>query len=483
LKLERQTRVEYLLKFIQQEDKMKHGYSLLIVILTLLVLSFTACGDSSNADETDGDSNTDGDAVGDCEGDVCYLSGTYTDDITLTPDIQWVLRGGVFIGDDENETILTIEPGTTIYGETSTVGMLSIRRGSKIMAEGTKDAPIVFTSSKEEGDRSRGDWGGVIINGRAPINSCGEADETKACEALGEGGTGYYGGNDPDDNSGVLRYVRVEFAGRILSPDNELNGIAFQGVGRGTSVDFVQVHMNKDDGIEFFGGTAEVKHVLITGPADDCFDWTDGWQGKAQFVVLQQYSDAGDQGIEADNNAEDNEATPRAMPTLANFTIIGSPDSEFSDLGILLREGTGANLYNVIIQGFNEACLDIDNSATFAFSGAPGSLTGNVTMENSLASCATNYKMNDEKDENEDTITDPWSLEEWFTSQDGNQASDPMLGDPYNTTAPQFIPNSGSPALIGSILPSDSFFNQVDFIGGVDPSDDWTKGWTISAQN
>ena len=158
-----------------------------------------------------------------CDGDLCVLSGTITDNLTLTADKQYLLRGGVFIGDDESETILTIEPGVTVYGESSTDGMLVVRRHSKLNAIGTPEAPIVMTSSKAVGSRARGDWGGLIINGLAPINSCGD-DAEVACEAYGEGGTGWYGGDNATDSSGHISYLRVEFAGTLVSPDNELNG-------------------------------------------------------------------------------------------------------------------------------------------------------------------------------------------------------------------------------------------------------------------
>ena len=307
-------------------------------ISILSLLGLLACGDADNSDDID--TNIDSDSQTDC--DPCILQGTYIDDLTLTADKAYILRGGVFIGDDETETVLTIEPGTKIYGESATDGMLIIRRGSKIMAEGTADAPIVMTSSKNPGSRARGDWGGLIINGRAPINACDDDAGTEACEAYGEGATGWYGGNQADDNSGVLKYVRIEFAGTLVSPDNELNGIAFQGVGSNTVVDHVQVHMNADDGIEFFGGTVDVKHIVVTGVGDDSLDWTDGWAGSAQYVILHQHDDNGDNGIEADNNGENNDASPRSMPVLSNFTIIGSPESDASDLGILVREGTAA---------------------------------------------------------------------------------------------------------------------------------------------
>lgn len=224
--------------------------------------------------------------------------------------------------------MLTIEPGTQIFGETSSKAFLVIRRGSKIQAVGTKAAPIVFTSSKAAGARARGD-GGVVINGRAPINGCDAAP----CVAEGEGGTGLYGGANAADDSGTLRYVRVEFGGFPITEDNELNGIAFQGVGSGTDVDHIQIHMAKDDGIEFFGGTASAKFILTTGVSDDNIDWTDGWTGKLQFAVAQQYEDTGDNGIEADNNGDNNAALPRSSPTLSNLTLIGVPTASSSDVG------------------------------------------------------------------------------------------------------------------------------------------------------
>ncbi len=454
---------------------MKKNGLMVLLLLSMLLMAVSCGGDD------EGDNNNNDGGIAQCDGDVCTLSGTITEDLTLTSDIQWVLRGMVAVGDDVNQTILTIEPGTTIYGESSTNGFLVITRHSKIMAEGTADAPIVFTSSKEVGSRSRGDWGGLIINGLAPVNGCEE--EGVVCESFGEGGTGWYGGDDAADNSGVLRYVRVEFAGTIISPDNELNGIAFQGVGSGTTVEYIQVHMNKDDGVEFFGGTVNVKYALVTGPADDCFDWTDGWQGMAQFVVLQQYDDAGDQGIEADNNAEDNAATPRSKPTLSNFTIIGSPDSEASDLGMLLREGTGANISNFIVTGFNDACLDLDHTETFENAMSGDTLSGELTITNSILDCVTNFKMDNEKDEDDNAITDPFSVEDFYNDQDGNQLTDPQLADAMNQAAPDFSPASGSPALSGGQAPSDAFFTEASFIGAIGSDNDWTQGWTTHDQN
>ncbi|MCB9685526.1 MAG: hypothetical protein H6738_21005 [Alphaproteobacteria bacterium] len=406
-----------------------------------------------------------------CDGDTCVVSGDITQDLTMTADKQWLLRGGVFIGDDTNETVLTVEPGTTVYGENSTAGMLVIRRGSRIEAAGTASEPIVFTSSKAPGSRARGDWGGLILNGRAPINNC--TDSAAVCEQFGEGGTGFFGGDDANDTSGTLSYVRVEFAGTLISPDNELNGIGFQAVGRGTTIDHVQVHMNADDGVEFFGGTAEWTHLLITGVGDDMLDWTDGWQGKGQFFVGQQYEGSGDNGIEADNNAENNDLSPRSHPILSNITVIGSPDSASSDFGALLREGTEGELYNVVIAGFNEACLSMSQAATLDRIDA-----GDLVMKSSLLDCATSFLTDDDNGDVLDT-----DIQDFFEAQASNVVAAAGLTAPFDVASPDFRPAAGSAAASGGQAPSDAFFQAVSYRGGVDPSDDWTVGWTTADPN
>lgn len=453
------------------------GFGSLALWAMFVMLSFSVVGCTGP-----GGNNTDGGTSGmtgdNCKDGVCILTGTITENMTLKADKKYLLRGGVFVGDDKNETILTIEPGTTIFGETSTNGMLVIRRGSKIMAEGSRDKPIVFTSSKPKGQRAPGDWGGLIINGRARINACPD-DAKGPCEAFGEGGTGYYGGDKDDDNSGVLKYVRIEFAGRLVSPDNELNGIAFQAVGSGTKIEYIQVHKSKDDGIEFFGGTANFKYVLTTSIGDDNLDWTDGWRGKGQFFVAQQYPGVGDNGIEADNNGDKNDASPRSAPTLSNLTLIGSPDSKKSDLGILLREGTAAKIYNAVVVGFNEHCLAIDHEETFKNAYKDGKLTGNLVIENSIISCKSNFK-----EFKDDKKTVEFKVEDFFKALNpGNKMVDPMLEDPYNVKTPNFAPKANSPILTGAKELSDSFFSKVKFLGGVDPKNDWTKGWTTSDEN
>ncbi|MEQ8279201.1 MAG: ABC transporter substrate-binding protein [Deltaproteobacteria bacterium] len=406
-----------------------------------------------------------------CEGGVCILTGTLTEDTRLTANQRWLLRGTVFVGNGTDLTTLTIDPGTTVLGEAETTGVLVIKRGSRIVADGTRDAPIVFTSSRNPGSRATGDWGGVIINGNAPINlQC----ETPPCEAFGEGGTGFYGGDDPDDNSGVLRYVRIEFAGKLLSPDNELNGLALQGVGRNTVLDYIQIHRGQDDGIEFFGGTVDFKHVMVTGADDDNLDWTEGWTGRGQFFVSQQIEGIGDNGIEADNKEDQRDNLPRSNPTLSNLTLIGSPASDASDYGMLIREGTGAYIANALVLGWNDACVDIDHPETWAHGVNGSTLTGTLVVEHSVFDCVT---------VTEEEAEDPITVRTFLETNAGNSFEPVMLGAPFDIASPDFKPSAGSPAMSGAVVPADTFFEQVTYRGAIDPANDWTVGWTTNVPN
>ncbi len=398
-------------------------------------------------------------------GSIEILEGRITSDRTLTSDKSYLLKGAVFV---DNGATLTIEPGTFIFGEGATNGTLIVAQGGKLMADGTADRPIVFTSDAVEGQRDRGQWGGLIINGRAPVNT--------GAIAQGEGDTGTYGGSDPTDNSGVLRYVRVEFAGIEFSPDNELNGIAFQGVGSGTTVEYVQVHYNQDDGIEFFGGTVNAKYLYCTGIRDDSFDWTDGWTGKGQFWVAQQRGDDADNGFESDNEGDNNEAMPRSNPTIYNVTLVGDPNGPESDTGLLLREGTAGTLRNFIVIGFNKGGLDIDTGSSIQLANSGElSVQNTIFYNNKVDGTPGNFEVDD--DEIDEAA---WARMPSFN----NAEVDPMLMAPYSTSTPDFTPESNSPAADGTVPvaspPDDGFFTSVNFIGGVDPLRNWLAGWTTN---
>jgi hypothetical protein len=411
--------------------------------------------------------------AGEAEAQFSTLSGEITSDTALTRDQTWVLQGAVFV---RAPATLFIEPGTTIVGENASNGTLIIDRGAKLLAKGTPDAPIVFTSDQPVGSRARGDWGGLILNGFAPLNVPGGIGE-------GEGSTGAFGGDDPLDDSGEFGYLRVEFAGTEFSPDNELNGIAFQGVGAGTFVDYVQVHFNKDDGIEFFGGTVSVKHAYCTGIGDDSFDWTDGWTGRGQFWIGQQRGDDADQGFEGDNNGENNDLTPRSFPRIYNFTLVGAPDSSDggeSDIGMLIREGTAGHFFNGIVTGFKEKGLEIDHRATFTQLAA-----GELVIDNMIF--FGNGEGNFSTDASESPAPPFTTLTYATTIANAIRDVDPLLTEAFGQGAPDFRPLPGSPALDGSVPvatpPADGFFEAVTYIGAMDGANNWLEGWTTSAPN
>ena len=436
-------------------------FQLRVVFAVGLALAFVGCGSDEEDNEHDhGEGQAAEETIIDVDGrQVVVLEGRLTADKTLTAAYDYLLRGAVFV---EGGATLTIEPGVKIFGEQATNGTLIIAQGSKIMAEGAASAPIVMSSDAFEGSRARGQWGGLIINGNAPTNQG---------VTFGEGDTGAFGGNNPTDSSGVLRYVRVEYAGIEFSPDNELNGIALQGVGSGTIIDHVQVHMNQDDGIEMFGGTVNLKYAFVTGARDDSFDWTDGWTGKGQFWVAQQCGDDADNGFEVDNSSKDNEATPRSAATIYNATLVGDPAGPESDNGMLIREGAAGTFANFIVTGFNKVGLDINNEATHAQADQ-----GALVVKNSIFFENGKGNFSDEKD-------DDGFDETAFAAANGNKEIDPGLADPFNKSAPDFTPGAGAASVSPAKPPADGFFEQVNFIGGVSPSNNWTTGWTTSAQN
>ena len=403
--------------------------------------------------------------------EVCALRGRYAaQQLTLKAGKDYVLEGGVYIGGDNQENSeLFIEPGVRIFGQ-SGADFLVITRGSRIYAQGTASKPIIFTSAKKQA-RKRGEWGGVVLNGNAPINACKEG--ATVCEGEGEGGTGKYGGTDVNDSSGILKYVRVEFAGFPVSPDNELNGITFNAVGRNTIVDYIQVHMNADDGIEFFGGYVVIKHVVLS---DNEMDWDYGWKGRGQFIMIQQFADAADNGFESDNNKTAQAAEPRSMPTLSNVTMIGAQTK--GSYGMLLRKGTGAHLSSMLITGFAKAGIDIDDNETFkhggTLTGSPVAATG-LTIENSIVFNTKNFETG-EKDAAGVLVVEPWLVEAWFKSQAGNQVVEPALNG--------WFPTASSPAIGAGVTPNDAWFNYADYVGAfADESDDWTAGWIQTARD
>jgi hypothetical protein len=397
---------------------------------------------------------------------VVVVTGEIEGTENWTNNFYYVLRGAVFVAEGAT---LNIQAGTRVIGESGSVGTLIVLRGGRLNAIGTREAPIVFTSDQPVGSRARGDWGGIIINGRAPVNIEGG-------EGVGEADTGVYGGDDPNDNSGSMRYVRVEFAGVEFSPDNELNGIAFQGVGRGGSYEFIQVHMNRDDALEWFGGTADIKYAVASNAADDSFDWTFGWSGRAQFIAIHQRGDDADNGIEADNNEFNNNLLPRSNPQIYNITMCGDPDRNEgpeSARAANLRRGTAFTIRNFLVTGFKTNGFQIEAGATVAQIENGTSQMGAGVFWNigtpihaSMASHANSGRFPNIRG-----------------GVDGG-----LSPECFNHENPNFQP-TGIATLAGGQLapiqpPNDGFFEPVTFIGAVPPppADDWTRGWTSFPQ-
>lgn len=374
-------------------------------------------------------------------GETYYvLSGGFNSNATLDANRKYLLSGGVFVN---SGATLTIPAGTRLYAaDDATTPFLSIQRGGKINAVGTANQPIVFTTIKTvTGGADRGDWGGIILNGFAPINICG----TPNCTAEGEGGSGTYGGTNEADDSGVMKFVRVEYAGKILGTDSEMNGFSFNGVGSATVLEHLQAYKGSDDGFEFFGGTVNLKWAVSTGNSDDSFDWTHGWRGKGQFWVVQQDPVTGDNGMECDNWETDFNVTPISDPAISNFTLVGADDGS-PNHGMRLRHGTKGRLWNGLVTGFTQGVRVGSECDAYV---ADGSL---FVKNSAIFDNATNFN-------NAGAIeTDPT-----------NSTSGPTLNGYIGTD------------MNGAVDPSavDPWFTSVTYKGAVPASDDWTAGWTL----
>jgi hypothetical protein len=408
---------------------------------------------------------------------VIVVTGDVDVNETWTSANYYVLRGAVFV---RSGSTLNIGAGTRIVGESGSAGTMIVERGGRINAIGTQEAPIVFTSDQPIGQRGRGDWGGLIINGRARLNF-------GSGEATGEGDTGTYGGTDDNDNSGILRYVRVEFGGIEFSPDNELNGIAFQAVGRGTQVDHVQSHLSRDDALEWFGGTVDGKYLVMSGAADDGLDWTFGWSGRVQFAAILQRGDDADNAIESDNNEFNNNVLPRSNPQLYNVTICGDPAGIGSEVqrASNLRRGTAFTIRNFLITGMRQGfqiettntatTSQVDNGTSQMGAGVSWNnlnAQGVVTPGQAMHSSVTAY-MNTGRFPNI-ILNQPAGLS---SATCNASIVNPNLQPPLASLA------GGQLAPI--LPPNDGFFEPVTFIGAVPPAPapNWMDGWTSFPQN
>ena len=363
----------------------------------LIALTFNSCASDDTADITIIESNDGGTNV---EG-IPVPAATYTSDLILDANTAYTINGPVIIAEGatlrigEGAIIRSAANGANVY--------VAITQGAQIIANGTATNPIVFTSGSA--NPSAGQWGGLIILGRAPLNSV-----TGSATATSEIGSLAYGGADPADNSGIIRYVRVEFSGGAADGSSENNGFSFYGVGSGTTVDFIQAFEGADDGIEFFGGTVNVDHLVITNCQDDSIDWTEGYTGTITDAYVS-HGESHDKGIEADGYNTDigNLSDPVfwSRPTITNLTIRGL-GSDTNNEAIRLRAGTQGFLNNVLIEGFTEG-FDLDGDAG-ANSLNP---TGTGVIDDVLN--ATNVTFNDVTEQFRNDTGDTFAVEDFLT--------------------------------------------------------------------
>ena len=422
------------------------------------------------------------------------------ENMTLQYPNTYNLQGFVYVVEG---VTLTIEPGVIIKGDKSSKGTLIVERGAKIMAQGTRELPIVFTSSQEPGNRKPGDWGGLIILGKAPNN---QGEQTI------EGGVrSKHGGSDPNDNSGVLSYVRVEFAGIEYSPDNEINGITFGSVGAGTQLDHLQVSYSGDDSFEWFGGTVNAKYLVAYCGWDDDFDTDNGFSGKIQFALGLRNPKIGDKsasnGFESDNDANGSGSSPFTSCVFANVSLFGpvsNPTSYTNEAGVNgsdvdarfqagmhLRRNTKLSVFNSVIAAYPIGLI-IENSGR---GDAQGNATnGDLNVTNCvIAGCVRNYQDKQvwasgsqfDDAEGYDVFVKPYFENQTSNSTFSTLADLKLSNNPLSLNPLNVFPSSSSPLATGAAWTNSkvsSWFQQVNYIGAFGPSEtssnNWTTDWT-----
>ena len=414
------------------------------------------------------------------------VSESLSEDMTWEEENTYVLDGRIFVLSGAK---LTIEAGTVIKGkpgQQESASVLVVSPGAQIFAEGTADKPIIFTAEEDKlddpydlGPADQGKWGGLIILGRARLNSPADSGSpiTDNIEGLpADDQRGKFGGADDEDNSGVLRYVSIRHGGTVIGADNEINGLTLGGVGRGTQIEYVEVFANLDDGIEFFGGTAEVKHAVVAYCGDDSYDYDQGYRGKGQFWF--SIASRGDRGGEHDGDVDNLDSLPLSRPTIYNATYIGNGGEGGQD-ALKLRENAGGHYANSIFTEFEDKALDISDNAKENM--AARIAAGDLEIRNSLFWGFGADKENASTDTAQVFFTD--------ASYGNRYGVDPQLRrinrlgslEEADKTDPR--PMEGSSALGGGLAePADGFFHDVDFVGAFGAVN-WASGWTVISKN
>jgi hypothetical protein len=411
------------------------------------------------------------------------VSSNITTNTTWTADKEYILQGFIYV---KNCATLTIEPGTVIRGDKGSKGTLIVTRCSKIIADGTEDLPIVFTTNDPE--PTYGSWGGLIILGNGTTNisfqgqpGCGEI-EGGVNNAAGDGlYGGACGGGTPNaqDNSGVLRYVRIEYPGIAFQPNNEINGLTLGGVGSGTTIDHVQVSYSGDDSFEWFGGSVNCKHLIAYRGLDDDFDADFGYNGDVQFALSVRDPAVADvsasNGFEIDNNAQGTGATPKTRPTFSNVTVVGPTGTVAPDYrrAAHIRRNSEPALFNSLLIGSYPVGILIDGDSC-----ANHATANRIEVKNTHVAGPTTLLNT--------TNTVGFNVTNWFNTAGFANATYAAsaaanLQDPFDLDVPNAQPTFNSPVLNAAAFTAPRvnkpFFQQVSYAGAFGGQTDWTKGW------
>ena len=427
------------------------------------------------------------------------ISGNITSNRFFSNDTIYILNGFVFV---KNNATLTIEKGTLIKGIRATRSTLIITMGSKIIADGTANEPIVFTSNEAPGNRVPGDWGGIVILGRNILNRPSDcitcpgvaiANALPGSQAAIEGdvdnpdGDGLFGGTLTNDNSGILRFVRIEYAGVVINPGNEINSLTLGGVGSGTVIEHVQCSYGNDDSFEFFGGNVDAKYLISNAGIDDDFDTDFGYSGRVQFVIAQRDSNSNDtgtgpttNGFESDGDNVTNYLFPRTSTVFSNVTIVG-PQPTNSPLsiagnsfnnGLLIRRGSNLSIFNSVAIGFPVGLNLNTASCTNAF------LNDTLFVKNNLFSGFSTTTVTTSIGASLTAVRAKF----FGSSNDTTVTSNNIFVDAFNYTNPNFNPSTGSLALNGAsfsgALISDTYFTPTTYKGAIGPGNNWTECWS-----
>lgn len=425
------------------------------------------------------------------------VTSAITTNTTWTRSNVYILDTKIFV---EAGALLTIEPGTVIKGRAKAnpadATALVIARGARINANGTAAAPIIFTAESDNlntttpnlTESDRGLWGGVVILGRARINTVSGQGNIEGIAT--NDARGIYGGTDDDDNSGVFRYVQIKHSSAIVAANVELNALSLGAVGRGTVIEYVDAYAANDDGFEFFGGTVNTKYLISSFNDDDNFDWDEGFRGKGQFWFAIGATDKGNQAMEMDGGTTPEDGQPYAIPEIYNATLIGSGATSGNALsqGLIFRDNSGGKLYNSIIHDYRGYAARIETESAQSQDSAKRLAAGDLAITNNIfgtfgagttdallfispnattggAAPAANYTADHIKAGNR-INTDPRLT---GISRTRNKGLDPR-------------PAVGSPALTGAKTPpSDGFFTQTDYLGAFKAAN-WAKGWSAISQ-